>query len=289
MEVTFKNAASIRRLNNGVKIPCLGFGTFKTPDKDAQAAVFNALELGYRHIDTAAVYENEVGVGKGIKQSGINRHEIFLTSKLGNEDRGYKNTKKALERSLKRLDTDYLDLYLIHWPAIAKHFGERAQEINAQTWRAMEELYHEGKIRAIGVSNFLPHHLDELMQTATIKPMVDQIEIHPGWPQTQTVAWLQQHDILVEGWGPLGGQGAHVLSNPLISQIAQHHDKTAAQITLRWELQNGILPLPKSTHPSRIKENADIFDFSLNNDEMSQISQLTNLGGACANPDDVDF
>lgn len=285
----FKNINTVRKLNNGVKIPCVGYGTFRTPAEVAEQAVADAIEVGYRHIDTAAVYENEEAVGRGIKDAGINRKQLFVTSKLWNTERGYDSTKKALQDSLDRLGMDCLDLYLIHWPANQKQFGDDAKQLNAETWRAMEDLYHEGKVRAIGLSNFMPHHVADLMETATIKPMVDQIEVHPGWPHSEEVKKLQAMDMLVEAWAPLGGQGSTVLSNATLQEIADRHGKTVAQVCLRWVLQQGVLPLPKSVHVDRMQQNTDFFDFELSPDEMKQISALQDLGGQCADPDAVDY
>ena len=283
------NINSTFKLNNGVKIPCAGYGTFRTPADVAEQAVREAIETGYRHIDTAAVYGNEEAVGKGIKNSGIKREDLFVTSKLWNTNRGYEQTKKAFQETLDRLQMDYLDLYLIHWPANEKQFGDDAAKINAETWRAMEELYNEGKIRAIGVSNFMPHHIAELMKTAKVAPAVDQIEVHPGWPHMEEVKYLQAHNILVEAWAPLGGQGANVLTNPTLIQIADKYQKTPAQVCLRWILQQGILPLPKSVHKERMLSNQNIFDFELTDEDMRKISLLPNLGGQCADPDEVDY
>ncbi|WP_076460375.1 aldo/keto reductase [Limosilactobacillus caccae] len=276
-------------LNNGVQIPCVGYGTFRTPADVAEKAVSDAIANGYRHIDTAAVYGNEEAVGKGIKDSGIDRKDLFVTSKLWNTNRGYDATKKAFQETLDRLQMDYLDLYLIHWPANQKQFGEDAAKINAETWRAMEDLYHDGKIRAIGLSNFMPHHIVDLMQTAKVAPAVDQIEVHPGWPHTEEVKYLQAHNILVEAWAPLGGQGATVMTNPTILQIADKYGKSAAQVCLRWVIQQGVVPLPKSVHEERMIQNKDFFDFELTDEEMEKISMLPNMGGQCADPDDVDF
>ncbi|MDO4903114.1 MAG: aldo/keto reductase [Limosilactobacillus sp.] len=283
------NINSMYRMNNGVQIPCVGYGTFRTPNEVAQQAVADAIEVGYRHIDTAAVYGNEEGVGAGIKQSGINRHRLFLTSKLWNDHRGYKKAKEALDETLQRLQTDYLDLYLIHWPANKKQFGDQAAELNAESWRAMEEAYHEGKIRALGLSNFMPHHIAELMKTAEIEPAVDQIEVHPGWTHLEEIKYLQAHNIVVEGWGPLGGQGAHVMDNTTMIQLADKYGKTPAQISLRWAIQHGVLPLPKSTHKERMVKNTELFDFIISDDDMATIDRLPNLGGQCADPDEVDF
>lgn len=287
--MTVDNINSPVKLNNGITIPAVGYGTFRTPADVTEKAVATAIKVGYRHIDTAAVYGNEEGVGRGIKDSGIDRKDLFVTSKLWNINRGYDATKKAFQETLDRLQLDYLDLYLIHWPANEKQFGNDAAKINADTWRAMEELYKAGKIRAIGVSNFLPHHIDQLMKTATVKPAIDQIEVHPGWPHHDEIQYLQSHDITVEAWAPLGGQGAKVMTNPTMKQIADKHGKSTAQVALRWIIQQGVVPLPKSVHENRMKQNQDIFDFTLSDDEMKQISQLPNLGGQCADPDSVDF
>lgn len=284
-----KNINSLLTLNNGVTIPCVGYGTFRTPNDVAEKAVEDAINVGYRLIDTAAVYGNEEGVGKGIKDSGIDRHRLFVTSKLWNTDRGYESTKKALDATLQRLQMDYLDLYLIHWPANRKQFGDRAAEINAETWRAMEDAYHEGKIRALGLSNFMPNHYQDLMKTATIAPAVDQIEVHPGWTHAEEIKFLQAHNVLVEAWGPLGGQGASVMTNPTMVELAKKYGKSTAQLSLRWIVQQGVLPLPKSVHAERMKQNTDIFDFEISDEDMKKISALTNLGGQCRVPDDVDF
>ena len=287
--MTLTNVNSPLTLNNGVEIPCVGYGTYKTDPAATATAVTAAIQAGYRHIDTAMVYRNEEGVGQGIKAAGVDRKELFITSKLWNTDRGYEATKVAFQKTLDRLGLDYLDLYLIHWPANEKQFGAEAAKINAETWRAMEELYHAGKIRAIGLSNFMPHHVKKLLETATVKPMVDQIEVHPGWTHAAEIKELQAMDIVVEAWGPLGGQGATVLTNPTMQEIATAHNKSTAQVSLRWVLQQGVLPLPKSVHVDRMKQNMDIFDFELSPTEMATISALPNLGGQCKDPDDVDF
>ena len=287
--MTLTNVNSPIKLNNGVEIPCVGYGTFRTAPAVTAQAVQDAIAAGYRHIDTAKVYENEAGVGQGIKAAGVPREELFVTSKLWNTDRGYEATKAAFQASLDRLGLDYLDLYLIHWPANEKQFGADAAKINAETWRAMEELYEAGKIRAIGLSNFMPHHVAELLKTAKIKPMVDQIEVHPGWTHAEEIKKLQAMDIVVEAWGPLGGQGATVLVDPTMQKIAATHGKSTAQVSLRWILQQGVVPLPKSVHVDRLKQNMELFDFELSNEEMQTIAALPNLGGQCKDPDDVDF
>lgn len=275
------------KLSNGVTIPGLGYGTYQTPPEDAYRAVTDALAVGYRHIDTAALYGNESGVGQAVKDSGLKREEVFITSKLWNTERGYDKAMAAFEKTLAELGTDYLDLYLIHWPANEKQFGQEAAALNLDTWRAFEDLYKAGKIKAIGVSNFMPNHLEALLAQAEIKPMVNQIEVHPGWPQTEAIRYCQRNDILVEAWAPLGEAAA--LSNPVLAKIAAKYDHTPAQVCLRWEIQQGILPLPKSVHKERMAENTKLFDFELMEDEMDIIGALRNLGGQCKVPDQVDF
>lgn len=280
------NAADCFKLNNGCSIPCLGFGTWQIPDGDtAVMAVKAALQHGYRHIDAAAVYGNEASVGKGIVTSGVNRKDIFLTSKVWNDKRGYENTLAAFEKTLADLHTDYLDLYLIHWPASASRFPDW-ENINLETWRAMTELYKAGRIRAIGVSNFLPHHLIALMQ-AEVSPMVNQIEFHPGQMQDETVSYCKQHSILVEAWSPLGT--GKVLTNSFLASIAKKYEKSIAQLCIRWCLQNRILPLPKSVTPARIEENADVFDFVISEEDMTAIKDMPYFGGSGLHPDHIDF
>ena len=219
-------------MRNGKTIPCIGYGTYKTSEEEVYDAVIAAIKAGYRHIDTAAFYKNEAGVGRAVRECGVPREEIFVTSKVWNTDRGYENTKRAFAESMERLGLDYLDLYLIHWPANKKQFGDEAKKINAETWRALEELYAEGKIKAIGLSNFLPHHIEELMEGAKVKPMVDQIEFHPGWAQLEVSEYCLKNDIVVEAWSPLGRKDA--LDNEVLREIGAKYRKSAAQICVRW-------------------------------------------------------
>lgn len=271
---------------NGYQIPCVGFGTWQTPDGDtAIMAVSEAIRAGYRHIDAAAVYGNEVSVGQGIKESGIDRNELFITSKVWNTERGYHSTMAAFEKTLADLQLDYLDLYLIHWPASKNQFSDWEQ-INLETWRAMTELYKEGRIRAIGVSNFLPHHLNALMKTE-VAPMVDQIEFHPGQRQEETLHYCKENDIVVEAWSPLGT--GRMLDDPQLKKIADKYEKSVAQLCIRWCLQNAVLPLPKSVTPSRIRENSEVFDFEISNEDMTAINQLPYFSGSGLHPDKVDF
>ena len=275
------------KLNNGIDIPCIGYGTFQTPDgKSVEDGVKEALKIGYRHIDTAYFYQNEKGVGKAIRESGVKREDIFVTSKLWNSDRGYESAKAAFEKTMDNLGLEYLDLFLIHWPAIKKQF-DNAEEINAETWKAFEEIYETGRVKAIGLSNFLPHHIDELMKTAKIKPMVNQIEFHPGFAQIETAKYCIENDIVVEAWSPLGRK--EVLENETLVELAKKYNKSTAQICIRWVLLHNILPLPKSVTPSRILENSQVFDFKISEDDMKTIDNIPCCGGQCANPDDVDF
>jgi diketogulonate reductase-like aldo/keto reductase len=274
-------------LSNSYKIPNIGFGTFRTPSgEETEKSVLNAIKLGYRHIDCAAAYGNEKSVGEAISKSGVAREELFITSKLWNDDKGYENTIAAFNRTLEDLQINYLDLYLIHWP-IAKASKNNWQEANNESWRALEDLYKQGKIRAIGVSNFLKHHLESLMETVKIQPMVNQIEFHPGMLQKETVAFCEKHNILVEAWAPFSN--GQILNNPVLKEIADQYEKSVAQITLRWIIQKGIVPVSKSVTPERIKNNLEVFDFEISSKDAERIDNLTNCGGSGLHPDEVDF
>ncbi|WP_195971965.1 aldo/keto reductase [Clostridium thermobutyricum] len=274
-------------LNNDYKIPSIGFGTFRTPSgEETEQSVLNAIKAGYRHIDCAAAYGNEKSVGDAIRKSGIAREELFVTSKLWNDEKGYEKTIAAFNKTLEDLQLDYLDLYLIHWP-IAKASKNNWQEANSESWRAFEDLYKQGKIKAIGVSNFLPHHFEPLLKTAKIKPMVNQIEFHPGMLQEETVEFCKKNNILVEAWAPFSN--GQILSNPVLTEIADKYNKSVAQLSLRWIIQKGIVPLPKSVTPERIKSNLNVFDFEISAQDSETIDKLTNCGGSGLHPDEVDF
>lgn len=285
-EVNMNKVSDTFKLSNGYEIPCVGFGTWQINGDDAaEAAVINAINAGYRHIDTAAVYGNETGVGNAIVNCGIKREELFVTSKVWNTMRGYDNTLKAFDESMEKLGLEYLDLYLIHWPASKSRF-ENWKEINAETWQALIKLYKEGRVRAIGVSNFLPHHLEPLMD-AEIKPMVNQIEFHPGKMQEDALSFCRKNNILVEAWSPLG-RGA-MLDNELLKEIGDKYNKSIAQICIKWCLQNGVVPLPKSVTPTRVKENANVFDFEISAEDMKIINEMPFCGGSPLHPDSIDF
>lgn len=250
-------------LSNGVKIPSVGFGTYKSGDDEETAKVIkNALNVGYRMIDTASFYGNEVGIGNGIKESGVNREEIFLVTKLWNDDHGYEKTIEAFNKSLERLHVDYIDLYLIHWP----------NELNAETWRAFEHLYEIGKVKAIGVCNFKVKHLEELRKTAKIVPMVNQVEIHPFSIKNEIVNYCKDNNIQVIAWSPISR--GRVFSTELLINLSEKYKKSIAQIVLKWHMQRGIIPIPKSSNENRIKENINIFDFELSSEEMEAINSL---------------
>lgn len=266
-------------LHNGVKMPQLGFGVFKVKNgSETVESVKKAIEVGYRAIDTAAIYENEEGVGQAIRECEIPREELFITSKVWNTEQGYETTLQAFDDSLKRLGLEYLDLYLIHWPGKDKYL---------ETWKALEKLYNEGKVKSIGVSNFHVHHLEKLLANSEIKPVVNQIELHPLLTQVEIREYCEKHDIKVEAWSPLG-RGS-LIEEPTINHIAKKHGKSSAQVLIRWHLQHEIVVIPKSITPSRIEENAQVFDFSLSLNEMNQIDALNKNERFGSNPDELLF
>jgi diketogulonate reductase-like aldo/keto reductase len=273
-------------LSNGVKIPVIGFGTWQVEDgRQAVDAVKAALYAGYRHIDTAQGYGNEESVGRAVKDSGVKRDEIFITSKLVNSVRGYKQTKAALDESLGKLG-GFINLFLLHWP-VPIDFKQNWKEMNAESWRAMEEYFQAGKLHALGVSNFHGRHVDELLKTAKVKPVVNQIRLCPGDTQDEVVAYSRGKGMLLEAYSPLG-VGA-VLQVPQMQELAAKYGKSVAQVAIRWSLQNGFLPLPKSVTPVRIRENANVFDFELSPDDMRIISALKGVAGVHADPDNITW
>ena len=285
--MNFNSLEDTYTLNNGVKIPIIGFGTWQTPDGDiAKHAVEVALNAGYRHIDTAAAYGNEKSVGQAIKNSGINRHDLFITTKLWNTDHGYKSAKAAIDRSLQSLKVDYLDLYLIHWPNPVD-MRDHWAEANAESWRAMEEAVQAGKIRAIGVSNFRKRHLDELLKTAEIKPVVNQIMLNPSDLQPDVVKVNNELKLFSEAYSPLGTGG--LLGNETVNEIASEVGKSPAQVLIRWSLEHGFLPLPKSVHDKYIRANAEVFDFNLSSEQMNKLDSLHGVSGLATDPDAANF
>ncbi|WP_077324292.1 aldo/keto reductase [Virgibacillus siamensis] len=253
-------------LNNGLKMPQLGFGVWQVPDEKATPSVKKALEVGYRSIDTAKVYENEEGVGRALAAADIPREDLFITTKVWNSDQGYDNTLKAFDKSLERLGLDYVDMYLIHWPT--PEFDDYVE-----TYKAMEKLYNDGRVKAIGVCNFNIEHLQRLLDECDIVPAVNQVECHPYLQQKEMKEFCKQHNIFVESWSPLMS-GGDVLSNDVVKGIADQYGKTIAQVVLRWHLQSNSIVIPKSVTPSRIEENFDVFDFELSEDDMNKIAEL---------------
>lgn len=257
-----KHNETTRKLNNGVEIPVVGFGTFKIDNKDVKDLVLSALELGYRHIDTASYYNNEEGIGEAIKQSGLKREELFITSKLWLDDLGYNNTIKAFEKTMKNLKLDYIDLYLVHWP----------RPLAIESWKALEEFNAQKRARAIGVCNYKKQHLEELIEASNIIPAINQIELHPKFQQQETYEYCMKKNIAVEAWSPI--MKGKVAEMETLIAIGDKYNKTPAQVALRWHLQNNIIVIPKSAHQERIKQNLDIFDFNLTDQDMSDIKVL---------------
>jgi len=275
------------KLSNGVEIPCVGFGTFQAADGDeCTNAVIAAIEAGYVHIDTAQGYQNEESVGNAVKKSGVPREELFITTKLTNKIRGYDETIAAFEESMKKLDMEYLDLFLIHWPNPV-HFRDNWQDANASTWKAFEYLYDTKRIRSIGISNFLPYHTDALLKNAKVPPHVNQIRLCPGDTQDENVDYCRSKNILLQAYSPFGtGQ---IFDVPEMKKLAEKYNKTIAQICVRWCLQRDYLPLPKSVTAARIKENADVFSFELETADVQLIADMKGIIGYSKDPDTTAF
>jgi len=266
-------------LNNNVEMPWLGLGVFKMKEGDeTENAIRAALDYGYRSIDTAAIYRNEEGVGRAIKNSGIHKDELFITTKVWNSNQGYETTLKAFDESRRKLQLDVIDLYLIHWPVKGKY---------TETWKALEKLYTDGSVRAIGLSNFLVHHIQDILEICEIPPMVDQVEFHPQLRQPELHRFCVEHQIQLEAWAPLGQSRS--LQNPAVVEIAEKHGKSPAQILIRWDLQLEVVTIPKSSKPERILENCQVFDFSLDSSDMERIGRLDENLRFSDDPDTFDF
>jgi diketogulonate reductase-like aldo/keto reductase len=271
----------VKSLNNGVTMPVLGLGVFRVPEqKDAEDAVRTALQAGYLHIDTAAAYGNEEGVGRGLKSSGVPRDQIFLTTKLWNEAMRQGRQLEAFEESLKKLGTDYVDLYLVHWPVPGKF---------VESWQVVEKLYRDGRIRAAGVSNFHRHHLEAIAQVSSLVPAVNQIELHPYLSQVPLVDECTRRGIAVTAWSPLGGVKRNVATDPVLAEIGRRYGKSAVQVALRWQIQRGLITIPKSSNPGRIAENAAIFDFELGATDVAQINGLNENFRVGSDPENFNF
>ncbi len=270
-------------LSNDIEIPSIGYGTYKTEaNEEGYEAIINAIKAGYRHIDTAAGYKNEQLIGKAVKESGIDRSEFFITTKLWNDDQGYENTIKAFNRSLENLQMDYVDLYLIHWPIPIGHDHEW-KTLNQESWKAMEELYNAGKIKAIGVSNFLVHHMENLLKTATIKPMVNQIEFHIKYQQREIVEYCLLNNIVIESWGPL--MRGKAFQDPTLIEMASRYNKSIAQLCVRYCLQHNVLPLQKTMKYERMLQNKDVFDFEITKEDMIILDNCDTLDHYTFHPD----
>lgn len=269
-------------LNNGVEIPAIAFGTYKAADGKSADVIRAAIEAGYRYFDTASFYGTETYLAQAVRESGISRDEIFIASKLWKTEMGYENVKYAFERSLDKLNTDYLDLYLIHWPLPDPEYKDWKQ-LDKETWRAMEELYQARKVRAIGLSNFLPHHIDNILEDCTVRPAVDQIEYHPGYSQEAAVQYCKERNILVQAWSPIGRQ--RVLEEPLVLELAGKYAVSPAQICLKFAVQRGIIPLPKSSSVERMKENLDLYSFEMEREDIWRLATMPQAGWSGEHPD----
>ena len=270
------------KLNNDMKIPCVGFGTYKAAGGNNVEVLKTAIEAGYRYFDTASFYQTEDFLGQAIRESNLPREDFFLVSKMWKDEMGYQQTKDALEKSLKRLGTDYLDIYLIHWPRPSADC-ENWKELDLETWRAMEELQKEGKIRGLGLSNFLPHHIKNILENGTVKPVVNQLELHPGYMQQAAVQYCKEHGIQMQAWSPIGRR--RILEDGLILELAGKYQVSPAQLCLRFLLQNDIIPLPKSSSMERMKQNMDLFHFEISEEDVSRLATMPQAGWSGEHPD----
>ncbi len=265
------------KLNNGRYIPSIGFGTSLVTGDECIRIIETAIDVGYKHIDTASAYKNEVEIGKAIKQSKVDRKELFVTSKVWKDSMGYDNTLRSFENSLKNLDLEYIDLFLIHWPK------NNDEQLNIDTWRALEKLYKQGKVKSIGVSNFLKQHLEIILNNCEIVPTVNQIEFHPGLIRKETIEFCKKNNIVLEAWAPLGK--GKMLDNEILESIAQKYNKSVAQLCLKWCLQNEVIPVPKSGNKERMKQNLDLFDFEITKDDMNIINNMEFFAGSDMHPE----
>lgn len=269
-------------LNNGVKIPCIGFGTYKAAEGSTSEIIREAVSCGYRYLDTASFYQTEKYVGEAIQESTLKREEFFIVSKVWKDDMGYDGTRKAFEKTLQNLRTEYLDLYLIHWPKPVWDYKEW-RLLDRETWRAMETLYKEGRVKAIGLSNFLPHHIENILETGSVMPAVNQLEFHPGHTQEAAVRYCKEHGILVQAWSPLGRK--RIMEDALIKELAGRYQVTAAQICLRYAIQKGVLPIPKASTKERMENNKDIFGFEISTEDMYRLDTMPPAGWSGEHPD----
>lgn len=276
-----KNMNDCYTLNNGLKIPCIGFGTYKAALDNDVTVIKTAIEAGYRYFDTASFYFTEESLGQAIKESGIPREEFFIVSKAWKTEMGYENTKQALENTLNRLQMDYIDIYLIHWPRSSAEADWKKECVD--TWRAMEEAYEEGKVRGLGLSNFLPHHIEIILNNCKIKPIVNQLELHPGYIQSEAVKYCKEHDICLQAWSPLGR--LRVKDHPLIIELSEKYKVSKAQICLRFLHQQDIIVIPKSSSIERMRENADIFHFEIDKEDMYRLLTMPQYGWSKEHPD----
>lgn len=275
-------------LNDGTKIPKIGFGTYNEEFADNKDTIIAAIDCGYRFFDTASLYETERSLGNALKESGINRSEVIIETKLWIDEMGADNAKKALERSLCRLQTDYVDIYMMHWPRQTGNDDENWKELDIETWQAMEEMVKEGKVKRLGLSNFLPHHLKNILENCTILPVVDQLELHPGYSQEAAVAYCKKNEIIPMAWSPLGrGRDNATIGNSILVHLSEKYGKSIQQINLRFLLQKGILPIPKATTVEHMKSNLNVFDFELSDDDISMLSCMPQTAWLGEHPDFV--